>query len=269
MMKVATILPQTYLAVTEDDKYLMSLAHLINKPGMEEYTNFFTRKAKQEGTFLIMDNGLIEGDPRPIEELLQKALDVGAHELILPDVFRDSRGTLQAVEKASKYLEKQFGDDWPVGFMAVPQGETLEQWLSCAIMLLDNPVVSCIGVPKVLVDIAGRDGRLRAIQELANRTGDIGGRALHLLGCWRTPLEVSIIAKAVEQEKIPEIRGVDSAIPYVYARAGIKINDDDRPDSEPIDFEDGTIEDEALMCYNILFWRDCVDMRADKEMFLI
>lgn len=269
LMKVATILPQTHLESTRYDSYLMALAHLIDKPGMETYTEFFKEKSKEPGTFIIMDNGLIEGDPRPISELLDKALSIGADELILPDVFRDSLATLNAVNTATDYLVSQGERIQGMGFMAVPQGKTLDEWLDCASMLLNNPLVTCLGIPKVLVDIAGRDGRYDAIEALMERVHDLNGVALHLLGCWRTPLEVSIIAKGMEIGDLPEIRGVDSAIPYVFARAGLYINEDDRPDSNPIDFADGKLEEGSKLEYNILLWRDAVDMRKQKELYFI
>lgn len=268
-MKVATILPQSYLHICEDEDYLMALAHLINKPGMEAYTAFFKRKGLDENTYLIMDNGVIEGDPRPINELLTKAIEIHANELILPDCFRNSTETLRMVDEATLYLANHSMDITGMNFMAVPQGETLEQWLSCAVLLLDNPAVGCIGVPKVLVDIAGRDARYVAISKLADRVGDFGGRDIHLLGCWKTPLEVSMIAKGVLQGDLPEVRGVDSIIAYNMARAGIKINCDDRPNQDPIDFADGKIENEVLLAHNILIWKDCVDMRKSKEVYYL
>lgn len=268
-MKTATILPQRYLHLCEDEDYLMALAHLINKPGMEKYTEFFKGKGLEEDTFLIMDNGVIEGDLRPISELLTKAVEIHASELILPDVFRNSKETLRLVEDATLYLADHADEFGEMGFMAVPQGETLEQWLSCATLLLENPVVSCLGIPKVLVDIAGRDGRYVAISKLVDRVGDLGGRDIHLLGCWKTPLEVSVIAKGVLQGDLPEVRGVDSSIAYNMARAGIKINCDDRPDQDPIDFEDGEIENAVLLAHNILMWKDCVDMSKDKNIFYV
>lgn len=268
-MKVATILPQRYLRVCEDEDYLMALAHLIDKPGMEEYTAFFKRKGLDENAYLIMDNGVIEGDPRPIAELLSKAVDIHANELILPDCFRNSKETLRLVDEATLYLADHADLVGNMGFMAVPQGETLEQWLSCATLLLDNPVVSCLGIPKVLVDIVGRDGRYVAISKLMERVGDLGGRDIHLLGCWKTPLEVSIIAKGVMQGDLPEVRGVDSIIAYNMARAGIRINCDDRPNQDPIDFADGKIENEVLLAHNILIWRDCVNMNKDKNVFYL
>ena len=268
-MKVATILPQAYISVSEDDDYLMALAHLINKPGMEAYTEFFKRKGAEGKSFLMMDNGVIEGDPRPIEELMSKAIDIHANEVILPDSFRNSKETLRMVEEATIYLAKNYETFGDMGFMAVPQGENLEQWVSCAVLLLENPAVSCIGVPKVLVDIIGRDGRYVAIKTLMERVGDLGGRDIHLLGCWKTPLEVSIIAKGVLQGELPDVRGIDSIIAYNMARAGIKINCDDRPDQAPIDFADGKIENELLLMHNILIWKDCVDMDKNKNIFYL
>jgi hypothetical protein len=267
-MKVATILPQAYLDMTEKDDYLMALAHLIDSPGMSEYTSFFMRKAKEEGTFIIMDNGVIEGDPRPIEELVDKALLIGASELVLPDVFRNSEETLRVIEEATMYLATQHERVAHLGFMAVPQGNSLEEWVDCAVKILDNPIVTCIGVPKVLVDIAGRDGRYFAIHELIATVGDLDVD-IHLLGCWQTPLELTIIAKGIEKEELPEIRGVDSAIAYVYARAGIKLNADDRPDNDPVDFVNGKLSDDSMLYFNIRMWRDCVDLRKDKKMHFI
>jgi hypothetical protein len=270
MMQVATILPQAYLECSADDEYLMALGHLINRPGMEEYTNFFKRKAQKLNSFIIMDNGVIEGDPRPIQELLHNALDVGVDELVLPDSFRKSKKTMQMVSDATDYLLGTGSDAIErLQFMAVPQGESLEEWVDCAEHLLKNPLVTCLGVPKVLVDIVGRDGRYVAIQTLMERIGDLDGKQLHLLGCWKTPLEISIIAKGIEQGDLPKIRGVDSAIPYVYARAGLRLNEDDRPDSDPIDFMDGRIKKAGILPFNIAFWNDCVNMSKDKKVHYI
>lgn len=268
-MKVATILPQTYLDMTEKDDYLMALAHLINEPGMERYTEFFKEKGQDDDAFVILDNGVIEGDPRPIKELLMKARLINADELVLPDAFRECTKTLHLVEEATNFLINHHEEVNDLGFMAVPQGKTFNEWINCAMVLIDNPAVTCLGIPKVLIDIAGRDGRLKAIQRLTELTVDLGGKDIHLLGCWRTPLEVSVLAKYILQGDIPEIRGVDSAIAYNMARAGIRLNEDDRSNQAPIDFKDGKIENETLLLWNVVLWRDSVDMNPDKNILFI
>ena len=97
--------------------------------------------------------------------------------------------------------------------MAVPQGNTMEEWLQCACEIIGNfRDIKVIGIPKVLVDIAGRDGRLYAIKELSARSPMLKHKEIHLLGCWKTPLEVLMIDKASRAGQIPMVRGVDSAI---------------------------------------------------------
>lgn len=262
-MKVATILPQNFLSMVETDSYHMCLAHLIEAAGMEAYTDFFKRHAAIPNNYVIMDNGLIEGNPRPIEELVAKAERLGAQELILPDVFRNSHATLKAVDQAFEYIIK---NNICIKLMAVPQGRTLNAWLSCALLLLDYPI-TCIGVPKVLTDIAGRDGRLMAINKLQEICPEIKHYDIHLLGCWTTALEVLTLAKASEQGIIPTIRGVDSALSFVYARAGIRLSDDDRPDNIPINFKESEVPSHGLLSLNIQAWQHSGD--ASEKPFTV
>lgn len=257
-MKVATILPQQYLQCTLYDDYYMCLANLIDEPGMESYTNFFMDMGTCDKKYVIMDNGLIEGNPRPIKELIEKAKLIHADEFILPDVFRDSTATLNAIDAA--YEEACASG---IRMMAVPQGDTLDEWLSCACEIIGNfREIEVIGVPKVLVDIAGRDGRLFAIKQLVEMSPMLKHKQIHLLGCWKTPLEILTIDKASASGIIPMVRGVDSAIAYVYARAGIRIDSDDRPDSNPIDFKAGELKEWSLLGKNIRMWKAAADSRT-------
>lgn len=257
-MKVATILPQTYLHHVRRDEYHMCLANLIGEPGMEAYTEFYMEQGFSENSYLIMDNGLIEGNPRPIEELIRKAQYLHADEFILPDVFRDKNATLNAIQNAYDHARAA-----GIKMMAVPQGNTLEEWLQCACDIIGNfRDIKVIGIPKVLVNIAGRDGRLFAIKELSERCPMIKHKEIHLLGCWKTPLEVLLVDKASRSGQIPMVRGVDSAIPYVYARAGIRLDSADRPDSNPIDFKSGIIDNTRLLNKNIKIWKASADSRT-------
>ena len=73
------------------------------------------------------------------------------------------------------------------------------------------------------------------------------------------------------------VRGVDSAIAYVYTRAGIAIDSDDRPDQQPIDFRNGALEidqlgrDVRMQCLlrnNLSKWRAAGDSRTFTEKVL-
>ncbi|MNB67133.1 hypothetical protein D3C75_136180 [compost metagenome] len=272
-MKAATIVPQKYLHLIENQTYHMALAHLIGKAGFEDYSAFYELKGKQDDKFLIMDNGLIEGDPRPIEEIVEKAKLLYASELVLPDVFRDSPATLSAVERAFDYIYDNGIYDLKV--MAVAQGNTYEEWLANARELLKLPI-NTLGIPKVLTKLPyykmtpggfttyEKDGywlqRLEALQALRVDL-DATDVEIHLLGCWDTPLEAKRIANAVASGDCHEVRGIDSAIPWVYANAGMKMSEGERPVG-PVDFGATNLDaDDLTLKYNIHMWqRECADI---------
>lgn len=268
-MQMASILPQNFLGLTEQSLFHMSLAHLVGEKGYEVYTDFF--KNRREGAFCILDNGVIEGNPMPIETIIEKALLIKANEIVLPDAYKDASKTIKMVDHAIRVLRERFGDHkWPFQLMVVPQGESKEVWLDCAKLLITEygEYIDTIGIPKHLIDTIGkRDARLYAISDLAELV-DLEGFSIHLLGCWKTPLEVLMIAKASEQQLIPTVRSCDSAIPYVYARNGLRFSDDDRPDQDPIDFEKGHCN-ELLLAYNVVAWACVGDPNAERGVYFL
>lgn len=268
-MKLASIVPQNYLHMTAESDFHMALAHLVAQPGYKPYTEFF--KNRKEGSFCILDNGVIEGSPMPIEVIIDRALYIGADEIVLPDAYKNAAMTIKMVDRAIKALIKHFGDhQWPFKLMVVPQGDSEESWLECAKLLLYEygEYIDTIGIPKHLIDTTGvRDARLYAISNLADEV-DLEGYEIHLLGCWKTPLEVLTIAKASEQGIIPKVRSCDSAIPYVYARHGLRFSDDDRPDKDPIDFQKGYCN-EMLLMYNILAWNCIGDPTSERGVYFL
>lgn len=255
-MKTATILPTPYLSLIAYDKYHMCLAHLLGQD--EGYTEFYKLLGKDKDKYLIMDNGVIEGDQRPITELVKKAMYVGADELILPDVFMDKEATIEKSYAALQYIHGNF----PIRVMAVPQGKTIDEWLECAITMIDWDI-DCIGIPKVLTQIGGRDARLHVLHELGNK---LRGLDIHLLGCWSTPLEATLVERSVLNGNIRPVRGIDSAIAYVYSREGILISDADRP-SGHIDFS-AHDADKELLKRNIKLWKDACTITDDDIIHL-
>lgn len=245
-MKTATILPQPYLRLALHDEYHMALAHLLHAEGMEEYSQFFHAIGQDEGKFVMMDTGLIEGDARPIEELVEKARFFNVDEMVLLDVYENMDETLRESHDAMEIVMRELPN---VRMMAVPQGIDLEEWIECAKEMLTWPIHT-IGIPKVLCRDNGSNARLAALEAIQPFLGD---KEVHLLGCWESPIELKLIENYVRQGKIKPVRGVDSAIAYVYARDGIRITDDARPEGA-IDFEAGSA-DEATLRYNIDVWK--------------
>jgi hypothetical protein len=245
-MHAATIVPQSYLDLIKDQYYHLALAHLVGKDGFELYTDFYKRMGDNPDKFLIMDNGLIEGDPRPIEELINKALYLNADEIVLPDIFQHHDETLVAAHDALLHVE----DIEPaLGTMVVAQGRDLDDWVACAKEILTWPITT-IGIPKVLVQSDGPHARLLALERIQEHLGD---KQVHLLGCWSSPLELKTIENYVRAGKIKPVRGVDSAIAYVYSRIGLRMSEDERPIGK-IDFNAVDANWDALL-YNIDMWQ--------------
>lgn len=268
-MKLASIVPQNYLYITAEAEFHMALAHLVGEPEYETYTRFYQRR--KANSFCILDNGVIEGNPMPIETIVEKALLINADEIVLPDAYKDAAKTIKMVNEAITYLVKKYGEhNWPFKLMVVPQGNTEREWLECAKSLIRQcgEYINTIGVPKHLITTVNvRDARLYAISNLVDEI-NLEGYEIHLLGCWKTPLEVLTIAKASEQGLIPKVRSCDSAIPYVYARHGLRFSDDDRPDYDPIDFRKGYCN-ETLLAYNILAWNCVGDPMSERGVYFL
>jgi hypothetical protein len=254
-MQLATILPTKYLDLIKGDKYHMALAHLVLKD--EIYTEFYRQQSKKDA-YVILDNGVIEGEQQQLGDIIMRARVIGAQEIILPDVFQDADATIASSYKALKTCREKYGREFKL--MAVPQGKTIEEWLECAEVMLDWDI-DCLGIPKVLTKMGGRDARLKVLAELKDtilrRQLTFAFRLdIHLLGCWENPLELTMITKAEQSKVIPPIRGCDSAIAYVYSEKGILLSEDERP-AGPVDFKEKDT-DLTILEKNIKLWKRSV-----------
>ncbi len=266
-MKMASIVPQNLLHHIQNNDMHMALAHLIDEPGYEDYTSFY-KKGRKEDSYLILDNGVIEGSPMPISVIDAKANYIGADEIVLPDAYKDFPETLELISASMDWLKKCYAqEEWPYKLMVVPQGKSEDEWILCLkdILKICGDKINTIGIPKHLVDTLGqRDARLSVIKKLHDDPEIIlGDWEIHLLGCWTTPIEVLTIAKAAEQGLIPMVRSCDSAIPYVYARSNKYFSDSDRPDHMAIDFTYGQCNEDILQ-QNIQSWNNVGALLPDK-----
>lgn len=249
-MKVATIVPTPYLEETKEDSYFMCLYQEVKKN--PEYAAFFKAR-KEEGKFVIMDNGAAEGVNPTAAELLPIYSLVEPNEIVLPDVVYNKEETVRRTKEAynlfSEYdLEKKYK------YMAVPQGETFSEWLECLRLFLQQTNITTIGVSKFVTPKfqkeMGDDANVRlecvdaiiTIAEMMDRDIEI-----HLLGCWKDPSEIHRIAEVFG----PKVRGTDSGIAYVYTRNNVEYTPGtDRPDNDEIDFTHGEVIDKALLRKN-------------------
>ncbi len=235
-MQVATIVPTAYLHLTKDDDYFMALAHLVGVD--RKYTEFFRARA-DEGKFVLMDNGVVEGERQNVKELIRRAHLINATEVILPDVIRNGASTIIDSHAALNEMENQ-------GFklMAVPQGNNVAEWEDCAkTMLLWSDRIDSLGISKFVLN-ADEHARERCLELIKYDVGKLG---VHLLGVWKDVWEVAKLGRDYSF-----VRGVDSGVAYMFAERGENLSAN-KVDVK-IDFDDNNV-DRHLLRLNIVVWR--------------
>lgn len=239
-MKVAIITPVPLLSkYGTSSNYHMALTHLVldsicHKEENGYYGHFY-RLRHHFGDYIILDNSIIElGSALDINQVLIAAKEIGADEIILPDVFQDGEATIKTVKEALKVLP----DECPYKLMAVPQGKTLDEWLDCYFQLMEMTEprkIDVIGIPKVTSSfITG--GRAWLCNYLDQNKWYDPKVEYHLLGIWDNPIEI------LYESRFKWIRGVDSCIPILCGQHGIEFHEQrgllvPRP-SDPMNFHD-------------------------------
>lgn len=195
-MKLASILPVSYIDHTFDGQYAMLLAHL---------KDYYPERRKH--CYTIMDNSLIElGGAVSIETVFEAAEQCNADEMILPDVFRNGYETLQSAKRSIRVLSER---GWlnKHRLMAVCQGRTEYEFLQCFNALCNIPEIHCIGIPKVSAELCPGKGR-PGLEYIWQGTS----KCIHLLGVAQNLSEL-------KQYKNPAlIRSVDTCIPALLSR---------------------------------------------------
>lgn len=253
-MKVATIVPIKHLHVTEKDDYFMALSYLIDH---QEYKEFFKARSA-EGKYVILDNSAIEtGEPEPFETYFEKAKSIRASCIMLPDVFQEAQTTLEKAEEALEHITENFTPSYNPETMIIPQGINQLEWTFNLVQLRRRVLYHLNTNP--IVGISARytsmfeGSRRTAVQRVNYVLNDSPRIKIHLLGCYANPLEEIRTISNLS----PEVQGVDSSYPSVYAQHGLRMNmksfENPRP-SRDIDFVED-MYDESMLKDNIEVWR--------------
>jgi hypothetical protein len=190
------------------------------------YRDHYMRE-KKEGAYLILDNSAHEFTAgAQATNLLKHASEVKSNEVVVPDHLFKSMETLS---KAKEFFTFAAKTELPVPkLMLVPQGEDYKDYKSCLFGLMmqwarhhkvypeiftQPPTVGVSkdyeiwegGVPKIL-----RDDILPLVEN--------DGVEVHLLGWGRQLWVLGDMAS-----EFPWIRSTDSAKPFCYAKAGIRL----------------------------------------------
>lgn len=249
--KIASIVPIAHLKMTKQDKYFMALSHLVNN---KEYADFYRDRAAS-GAHVILDNSVVEqGTPERPEAYLEKALEINASQVVIPDHPLDSVRSLAEVLPFLKIAEAM---RYPRAVMAVPHGERMIEYLYCFDRMVEFPV-DTIGISRLDYERGTFEGQSRAevAAMLYQRAG--GAEAapnFHFLGCTNAP--VLDIGPALNLRRS---QGVDSSLAALCTKHGVRLNATTRRsmDWEPINFEND-VYDEKLLQQNLWTWKELLD----------
>jgi hypothetical protein len=245
-MQLSVIAPYSAQeTLCSEDTHHLTLVHwMLESP---EYMEFYQMRVRENRAFVILDNGAHENKrSEPLRDLIQVAKTLQPHEIVLPDAIGDADATIEATLSALPTLREEFPH---TSLMAVPQGRNLSEWLICLGVMLEQPGIDCIGIPRIQADIVGSWVPHVLAVDTAVRKYPI-----HLLG---SPYDLTAAAQ-VETAFPGRVRSTDTSKPVHYAIQGITIdyplNPAQRnPLSRPKDFLTRCLNKEEVLLakYNI------------------
>jgi len=164
-------------------------------------TEFFVNENK----YKMVDNGTYEtGTPLDMDELVGLAQQMGANEIVLPDVINDISSTMEFVGKYAKHPK------YGLKFAAVPQGFNAESFIACYLEFAKIPELDVLCFPIWL------EKQLHLRPQVVNYLHSKGWLAKnkehHLIGC-------DLLAELLCYPK-GLIRSVDTSMPFSAALAG-------------------------------------------------
>jgi hypothetical protein len=207
------------------------LEHLLEYPA---YKAFYQAR-RIAGDFLILDNSAHERhEGQAPEELLASASDIRPQEIVCPDALFDTRRTLQLTYEALTYFLNQgkalFRALRP-RIMFVAQGQCKTDWVRCfehqlrywEAMGKDLQSLGCPGLTfGISKDYETFSGEIIGLLEdyVLPAKLRFSQAEIHLLG-WGRKLHA---LQEIDARYGDHIRSVDSAKPFVYAKAGISLS---------------------------------------------
>ncbi len=221
-MKVAIISPIALLGSLSTDYHLV-LPHLLSRP---KYRAFYQSLTDRD--FVILDNGAAEGLLVGLRALHALAKDLKPNEIVLPDRLSDNQETKVLVAEAMR--EFVYSDQ---AYMAVAQGETVEQALDCIAFYESFPSITTVGLPRVLNKDEKRTREYLTAYLIQH--GWFGRFNFHYLGV--TPYyydEVKILESMTNS--IAAFRGIDTSAPVSLGLQNISIKDNYMYAKRPNDY---------------------------------
>jgi hypothetical protein len=183
--------------------YHLFLPQLLRHAAYREYV-----RAASKNSFTILDNGAFEGDDIDQTALIDLAVMLGVNEVVIPDTLGDKDTTLVQARSFGEELMIREGQTLPEGYMAVVQGETLNECIECLEGFTKHDFITTFGLPKHLVRTVGTGTRHSLTKYIIEEMDPY--YAIHYLGS--SPLWLDEITHVAD-----DVRGMDTSMPFVQA----------------------------------------------------
>ena len=223
-MKVSHELPLSLMQYgNEWNDYDYMLPHLIDK--YEQYKLYF-QKARNDGRFIICDNGLFEGVTHTTEDLLAKINLIRPSIFIVPDAWNDATTTL--VNAKSWMLNYKNRLPEGIELMAVLQGKDMSELVTSYQTLVDMGYKHiAFNHSSIAYQVIGLDeplknqmyGRMELIRKLI-QTGTIRKDLYHHL------LGASDWKEFQAYTEFEWIKSIDTSSPIINGALGVKFSHD-------------------------------------------
>ena len=188
-----------------------------NNPDYKEYKQFFIDK-KAEGCYVTLDNGAAENSLVTEDILIDLCKELQPDEVISIDILFNKDKTLKALTDFIIRLNQE--NLTHISIFAVPQGQTVSEYLECYISMLNNMAVHTIGLSKISVpecfkhitDSTAVSVNRRYLIKLLNEL-KLLRKPIHCLG-------MRNITEFKAYKNIPMIRSTDSCYTVLTALNG-------------------------------------------------
>ncbi len=260
MMKISHEVPLDLLESSLDfNDYQYCLPHYYIK--YPQYRSFFLNYRKKNNSFIILDNGLFEGEVFPEAKLIEIIAEIKPNIFIVPDAWNDYVTT---VDNAKKWLFKYRPTQTKL--MMVLQGKTYSE-LSEALHLASRMGYDHFGInhSSVAYDkmyphsnpiVSKMMGRIMVFNKLIEEDthNQLKSSYVHFLGC-STPTELIYLNNK------QHISSIDSSNPIImglinraYTKDPILYKPQDK--IEVFMEKDLALEEKELILYNINQFKD-------------
>lgn len=211
------------LAAVSSDIHLL-LAHKIIESSV--YAKAYGELSKK-GHYIIVDNSAFElGYSMGVVDLVEAARATSAHEIVLPEVYKDKDATLKTVNESIYRVRVLTNPNETYKLGAVIQSDTFNGYINCVEEFLKIDAIDVVYIPLIdPSDSPFAHVRTKTQRIMLNRiflmnilSQHFTDRDVHLLGL-TNPFELEV------QRRHKFIRSCDSSSAFIHGYFGFTINE--------------------------------------------